>query len=100
MTDCWIDSVLGDVSLGIRSTLEYKFILGRELRRTLTRRLSLPSFSPSSGPVISLILAAVRQVLDTTSPIRPIALDQKSIRSAGVFGGRKEGEGGVPGNPS
>lgn len=38
-----------------------------------TRTLSFLSESPSSDPLTSRILEAVRQVLETTSPIRPIA---------------------------
>jgi hypothetical protein len=45
---------------------------------TLTLMLSFSS-SPSKGPVNSLIFDAVLQVLEMTSPIRPIACESDEI---------------------
>lgn len=44
-----------------------------------TLSLSLPSSSPSSGPLTSLIFAAVLHVLAITSPILPIACESDEI---------------------
>lgn len=57
----------------------------------LTRWLSLPSSSPFKGPRTSRILAAVRQVREMTSPIRPMACASELLSQNGKRGQKVDG---------